>query len=173
MAMAVKRYTEEALLDMDRKADTRILAMTGAGVGVGFAPVMLDVAVLMGTMGTGVVSIGACYGMGLTKEDAAELIKQFFKAAGMTFSMIFIGQKFTASLLKSNPVTYVPTMIADAVMCGTVAFAVGSTAKKYFRRLASGKKVSVYDLKKWMAEGKKNGKAVAKEYAEQKAKGLK
>ncbi len=173
MAAAAKRYTEESLLGMDKKANKAVMAMTGAGVGVGFAPVMVDVAVLMAAMGGGVVSIGTCYDMRLTKEDAAELIKEFFKAAGMTFSMVFAGQKITASFLKSNPVTYVPTMIADAAMCGTIAFAVGETSKKYFRRLASGKKVSNSDLKKWMAEGKKSGKSIAKEYAEQKAKDMK
>ncbi len=172
MAAAAKRYTEESLLGMDKKANKAVMAMTGAGVGVGFVPVMVDVAVLMAAMGGGVVSIGTCYDMRLTKEDAAELIKEFFKAAGMTFSMVFAGQKITASILKSNPVTYVPTMIADAAMCGTIAFAVGETSKKYFRRLASGKTVSKNDMKKWMTEGKKNGKSIAKEYAEQQAKDI-
>ena len=44
MAATVKRYTEESLQRMDEKANKRVLAMTGAGVGVGFAPVMVDVA---------------------------------------------------------------------------------------------------------------------------------
>ena len=167
MAAAAKRYTEESLLGMDKKANKAVMAMTGAGVGVGFAPVMVDVAVLMAAMGGGVVSIGTCYDMRLTKEDAAELIKEFFKAAGMTFSMVFAGQKITASILKSSDV-----MIADAAMCGTIAFAVGETSKKYFRRLASGKTVSKNDMKKWMTEGKKNGKSIAKEYAEQQAKDI-
>ena len=35
MAAAAKRYTEESLLGMDKKANKAVMAMTGAGVGVG------------------------------------------------------------------------------------------------------------------------------------------
>ena len=168
-----RKYSEEELLGMDENADIAITTMTIAGVGMGFAPVFLDVAALMVAMGAGVVAIGKCYDLQLTKDDAADLIRQFFKAAGLTFSMVFAGQKITASFLKSNPVTYLPTMVADAVMCGSIAFAVGGTSKRYFHRVAAGKKVSESEMKAWMNEGKKAGKDVASQYAREKAKEFK
>lgn len=168
--MSVKKYTEKQLKDMDDGADGALILMTEGAVVIGFLPVMVDIGVLMTAMGAGVVSIGKCYGCALTKGDAGELIKQFFKAAGMTFSFIFAGQKIVASLLKSNPATYLPTMIADATMCGATAYAVGSTAKKYFRHMAEGRKATAEDIKHWMEDGKKEGKSVAKQQAEDHAK---
>lgn len=169
MAMQ-KKYTPEEMKIMEENADKAITTMTVGAVGIGFAPVFVDVTALMIGLGVGVVAIGKCYDLKLTKDDAGDLIKQFFKAAGLTYSMIFAGQKITTSLLKSNPVSYIPSMIADAAMCGSIAFAVGSTSKRYFQRLAEGKKVTASDMKKWMKEGKETGKDVAKNMAKDKAK---
>lgn len=166
----MKMYTETELVAMDSKADVAVKAMTVTGVGIGFAPVMIDIAALMAAMGAGVVAIGACYQMKVNKEDAGELIKQFFKAAGLTFSMVFAGQKIVGSLMKSNPATYLPFMITDAIVCGASAYAVGSTSQKYFRRRAQGKTASAAEIKQWMAEGKQQGKGFAKAQADQRAK---
>ena len=165
----MRKYTEEELKEMDKKADIAVKTMTLTSVGIGFAPVMVDVAVFMLTVSTGVVAVGKCYSFGLTKEDAGELIKQFLKTAGLTYSMIFAGQKLTTSLLKSNPVTYTPTMIVDAALCGATAYSLGSTSRNYFRRRAEGKKATQEEIRKWMKEGKSQGKKVAKKMAEEKA----
>lgn len=171
--MSEKKYTKEEIEKMKEKADIAVLTMTTVGVGIGFVPVMFDIAALMTAMGGGVVTIGNCYGFTMNKEDAGELIKSFFKAAGMTFSFIFAGQKIASSLLKSNPVSYVPSMIADAVLCGSTAYAVGSTSEKYFRRRAEGKKATAEDIRRWMEEGKRDGKQISKKQADEKAKNFK
>ena len=165
----MKQYTNEELLAMEKNADKAILAMTVTGVGIGFAPVGIDISALLLAMGTGVLAIGRNYGMSLSKEDAAELIKIFFKAAGTTFSIVTGGEKLAASLLKSNPVTYLTVMIIDGVMGGAAAFAVGYTSRRYFRMLAEGKKASKAEIGAWMREGKKQGKGIAKNLAEKKA----
>lgn len=166
----MKKYTADEILAMDKKADVAITTMTLAGVGIGFAPVIIDIAAFMAAMGTGVVAIGKCYYQELTKDDAGELIKKFFMAAGTTLAMVSVGQKLVTSVLKSNAVTYVPAMVADAVICGATAFAVGTTSKNYFHRRAEGKKASEKDIKKWMKEGKIEGKKVAKKMANEKKK---
>lgn len=168
-----KLYSQSEIEAMNGAADSAILAMTIAGVGIGFAPVMLDIAIFMTEAGIGVVTIGKCYNMKLSKEDAGDLIKQFFKAAGLAYSMVFTCEKLGTSALKSNPVSYIPAMIADAVMCGSISYAIGSTSKRYFRKLAEGKKATDSDIKAWMKEGKKTGKEVAKKYAEEKASSIK
>ena len=165
----MKKYTPEEIEAMAQKADKAVMAMTLTGVGIGFAPVGIDIAAFMALMGTGVVSIGACYGLELNKEEAGELIKHFFKAAGLTLSMVMVGSKLVYSLMKSNPVTYLPFMIADAVIDGTTAYAVGSTSRNYFQRKAQGKKATEEEIKRWMEEGKIKGKKVAKQAAEEKA----
>ena len=164
----MKKYTKEEIKEMDKKADIAIKTMTVAGVGIGFAPIGIDVTAFMVAMGAGVVSIGKCYYQEITKDDAGELIKKFFMAAGTTLAMVSVGQKIATSILKSNAITYLPAMVADAVICGATAFAVGSTSKNYFHRRAEGKKATEEDIKKWMKEGKIQGKKVAKKIAEEK-----
>lgn len=167
--METKKYTRAELTAMKEKSDTALYTMTVAGVGIGFAPVMIDIAALMTAMGVGVVAIGNCYGYKLNKADAGELIKHFFRAAGMTYSFIFVGQKITTSILKSNPVSYIPTMIADAIMCGATAYAVGYTSQKYFHKQAEGAQATVDDIKRWMKDGKKEGQKISKQKAEEEA----
>ena len=161
----VKKYTPEQIQEMDKKADLAVGTMMAAGVGIGLAPVLLDMVTVSAVMGAGVIAVSACYGQQLTKDDAAELIKQFFKAAGTSYSIMFMGVKITNSLLKSTPVTYLPFMIADAVVCGAASFAVGITAKNFFHRRAQGKKVTPEEMKQWMKEGNEQGKALAKKSA--------
>lgn len=168
--MATKKlYTESEMEAMNDAADKAILTMTLAGVGIGFAPVMLDIAMFMTEAGIGVVAVGKCYNMKLSKEDAGDLIRQFLRAAGLAYSMVFTCEKLGSSALKSNPVSYIPAMIADAVMCGSISFAIGSTSKRYFKKLAEGKKATDSEIKAWMKEGKKAGKEVAEKYAKEKA----
>lgn len=168
-----KLYSESEIKAMDDAADSSILTMTIVGVGIGFAPVMLDITMFMAEAGIGVVAIGKCYKMKLNKADAGDLIKQFFKAAGLAYSMVFTCEKLGSSALKSNPVSYIPAMIVDAVMCGSISFAIGSTSKRYFKKLAEGKKITDSDIKAWMKEGKKTGKKVAEKYAKEKAASIK
>lgn len=165
----MKTYSYEELQTMDRRADIAIKTMTTASIGVGFAPVFIDITALMAGIGVGVVAIGKCYAFELTKEEAGELVIQFFKTAGLIYTMIAAGQKLAASFLKSNPLTYLPTMISDAAMCGAVAFAIGNTSKHYFRHRAEGKIVDASDIRRWMKEGKAEGQSLARREAENRA----
>ena len=157
-----RKYSEEELQQMKKKASKVVLSMTAGSAGIGAAPVIIDIGAFMVAMGGSVVAIGRCYDFKITKEEAGQLIKQFFCAAGMAFSFIFAGQKIVTSLLKSNPVSYTPSMAVDAVMCSATAYAIGSTSQQYFHKLAQGKTVSNRELRQWMQEGKKTGKTMAK-----------
>lgn len=165
----MKKYTPEQLQAMDKKADLAISAMMATAIGIGVAPFGVDIVATSAAMGGGVVAIGNCYNQQLTKDDAADLIKQFFKAAGTSYSIMYMGMKITDSLLKSNPVTYLPFMIADGIVNGAASFAVGTTAKNFFHRRAQGKKVTASEMKQWMKEGQEKGKALAKQSAKEQA----
>ena len=167
--MSERRYTKEEIEKMKENAEIAVASMTTAGVSMGFVPVFIDVAALMAAMGVGVIAIAKCYGFALNKEDAGDLIKQFVKAAGFTSMGVVVGQKIFNSILKSNPVSYIPVMISDAIVCGAISYSVGSTADKYFRRRAEGKKVSKEEISQWMKEGKEKGKEVSKKQAEEEA----
>ena len=167
--MSERRYTKEEIEKMKENAEIAITSMTTAGISMGFIPVFIDIAALMAAMGVGVIAIAKCYGYTLNKEDAGDLIKQFVQAAGFTSMGVVVGQKIFNSLLKSNPVSYIPVMISDAIICGATAYSVGSTADKYFRRRVEGKKVSKEEIRQWMKEGKEKGKEVSKKQAEEEA----
>ena len=167
--MSERKYTKEEILKMKENADIAVMTMTTTGIGIGFVPVLIDVTALTAAMGVGVVAIAKCYGYKLSEEDAGELILNFLKAAGTTGICIAAGQKIIMSLLKSNPISYIPVMIADAVLCGSTAYAIGSTSEQYFRKRAEGKKATQEEIREWMKDGKSKGKEISKKQAEAEA----
>lgn len=169
----MRKYTDEEIKQMDSKAEDAIFYTTTVATGLGFVPIGFDLAVFAGTVGVGVVSVGKCYDFTISKGEAGELIKEFMKAAGLTYAFLTTGGKIITSLFKSNPVSYLPVAIADAALCGATAYALCSTAKEYFRRKAQGKQATREEIKRWMEEGKIKGRAIARKAAEEKAKEIK
>ena len=66
----------------DQKADTAIMIMIDSVIVTAVIPTYVNWAVTAAAMGTGVVAIGLCYGVSLTKDEAWHLIKQFISAGG-------------------------------------------------------------------------------------------
>ena len=167
----IAKYTEAELKEMDKKADIAVATMTAGGVATGLVPIVVDIPAFATALGVGVVALGKCYMYEITKEEAADLIRQFFKAASFSLAMAFVGTKITLSAFKITP--FAPVVyISDAVICGSIAFAVGQTAKNFLSRKAQGKTASPEEIKVWMEEGRKEGKKVARRIAEKKAKEL-
>jgi uncharacterized protein (DUF697 family) len=116
----------------DERADRVIKGMASTGVAMGLAPLPLTIP-FMGAIGVGVVSIGRCYGVELTKDEAWKLIREFFKAAGMAYMAVLVGGQFIWALGKATGFGYPVAAALDATTAAVVAYAVGAASKAYFK----------------------------------------
>jgi uncharacterized protein (DUF697 family) len=116
----------------DERADRIIKGMASTGVAVAVIPLPLGIP-FMGAMGAGVVSIGRCYEVELTKDEAWKLIREFFKAAGMTYMATLMGWQFITALGKATGFGYPVAVALDATQAAVIAYAVGAAAKAYFK----------------------------------------
>ena len=117
----------------DQNADLAIGSMVAAVVATAIVPAHVNWALTAGAMGTGVVGIGLCYGVQLTKDEAWKLIQQFFVAAGGWFLAMNVGTKFMAAILQSTGIGYGPAVALDATISAAAAYALGQAAKEYFK----------------------------------------
>lgn len=117
----------------DENADFVINAMVAGIVAAAVIPAHVNWAFVMAGMGAGVMAIGRCYGVELSRQEAWKLIKQFFLAAGFTFMGLTIGAKLCSMLLASTGVGYFGAVAIDVAVSAPLAYAVGSCAKAYFR----------------------------------------
>ncbi len=119
--------------DQDKRADAAIAAMVTAAMGGAVVPVVVSWPVAMAAMGSGVVAIGLCYGVKLTKDEAWRLVIMFIKAAGLTFCGLTVASQLLSAVLVSTGLGYGAAIALDAATCGSIAYAVGGTAKAYFK----------------------------------------
>ncbi len=123
----------------DEKADKAIKSMVVAVVGTAAVPAHVNWALTATAMGAGVIAIGVCYDVKLTKDEAWKLVKQFFLAAGSWFIAMNIGSKIFAMILSSTGIGHFGAMALDGAISGAAAYAIGACAKEYFRRDYLGK----------------------------------
>lgn len=116
----------------DERADQIIKGMASTGVAVGLIPLPLGVP-FMGVVGAGVVAIGRNYGVELTKDEAWKLVREFCKAAGMTYMATLVGWQFITALGKATGFGYPVAAALDATQAAIIAYAVGAAAKAYFK----------------------------------------
>jgi hypothetical protein len=116
----------------DEKADNIIKGLMATGVAAGGVPVPMTVP-FMAVVAGGVVAIGACYDVQLTKDEAWKLIIQFFKAAGLVYAAVFVGAHFTAWILTATGFGVPFALALDAAEGATIAYAVGTASKHYFK----------------------------------------
>jgi uncharacterized protein (DUF697 family) len=117
----------------DQNADLAIGGMVTAVVATAIVPAHVNWALTAGAMGTGVIGIGLCYGVELTKDEAWKLIQQFFAAAGGWFLAMNVGSKFLAAIIQSTGIGYGPAVALDAAISAAAAYALGEAAKAYFK----------------------------------------
>jgi uncharacterized protein (DUF697 family) len=115
----------------EQKADAIIKGMMSSGVAGAIIPLPLGIP-FMGVVAAGVVGIGVCYGVELTKDEAWKLIKEFFRAAGLTFMAINVGGLFISAVLNFSGAGYPVAVALDAAQATAIAYAVGTSAKVYF-----------------------------------------
>jgi uncharacterized protein (DUF697 family) len=124
----------------EQKADAIIKGLMSSGVATAVIPLPLGVP-FMAVVAGGVVGIGTCYGVKLTKDEAWSLIKEFFKAAGLTFMALNVGWLFISAILTFTGAGYPVAVALDATQATAIAYAVGSSAKFYFSGQRSRKEL--------------------------------
>jgi uncharacterized protein (DUF697 family) len=117
----------------DEKADLVIATMVTAATGGAIAPVVISFPVLAAALGTGVMGIGLCYGVTITRDEAWKLIVSFIRAAGLTFAGGYVGWQLISLILASTGIGYAGAVAMEATACAAIAYAVGQTGKAYFK----------------------------------------
>lgn len=123
----------------DNDADVAIKTMMGTVIATAAVPAHVNWALTASAMGAGAVAIGKCYDVQLTKDEGWKLVKQFVLSAGMWFLSMNVGSKILSALMQSTGVGYAVGMALDAASSAAFAWAIGSTAKAYFRNEYLGK----------------------------------
>lgn len=130
---------EKTVSICDNNADKAIKAMMTAVVGTALIPAHVNWTLTASAMGAGVVAIGCCYGVKMTKDDGWKLVRQFVLSAGFWFLSMNIGSKLLTALMESTGIGYGVGVALDAAASAAFAWAIGSTAKEYFRNDYLGK----------------------------------
>jgi uncharacterized protein (DUF697 family) len=125
----------------DEKADGVINTMVVTVVGTAVIPAYVNWAATAAAMGSGVVMIGVCYNITLSREEAWHLVKQFIGAAGFWFLGMAVGSKILSMILTSTGVGYFGAVAMDAAVSGAIAYAIGASAKAYFKGTRSSKEL--------------------------------
>lgn len=123
----------------DSDADVAIKTMMAAVVGTAMVPAHVNWALTASAMGAGAVAIGKCYGVQLTKDEGWKFVKQFVLSAGLWFLSMNVGSKILSMLMESTGIGYGVGVALDAATSAAFAWAIGSTAKEYFRNEYLGK----------------------------------
>lgn len=123
----------------DNDADVAIKTMMAAVVGTAMVPAHVNWALTASAMGAGAVAIGKCYGVQLTKDEGWKFVKQFVLSAGLWFLSMNVGSKILSVLIESTGIGYGVGVALDAATSAAFAWAIGSTAKEYFRNEYLGK----------------------------------
>jgi uncharacterized protein (DUF697 family) len=113
----------------DQKADAIITSMSAGTAALAAMPPVVDMAVFAAAIGGSVVGIAACYDVTISKGDARKLIMDFIKYGGIAFT----GGKILSGVLKYTGVAYAAGGLIDAALYTTIAYAIGVTAKAYYR----------------------------------------
>ena len=143
----------------DANADEAIKAMVTAAVGTAIIPAHVNWACSASAMGAGVVSIGLCYDVKLSKDEGWKLVKQFIYSAGGWILSMNVGSKLFAALAQSTGLGYGAGVTIDSAASAAFAWAIGESAKEYFRRDYLGKsKMSKEELGRFFRNAFNNKK---------------
>ena len=113
----------------DEKADGIIAGMTGGTLLAAAAPPVIDHAIFAAAVGGSVIAIATCYGVKISKEEAAKLVMEFVSYAGFAYA----GGSLIVSLSKATGLAYAPATALEAGLFSAMSFAIGVTAKHYFK----------------------------------------
>ena len=123
----------------NENADKAIAGMMATVVGTALVPAHVNWALTASAMGAGVVAIGICYDVKLSKDEGWKLVKQFIMSAGFWFLSMNVGSKIISALMETTGIGYGAGVAIDAATSAAFAWAIGATAKEYFQRDYLGK----------------------------------
>ena len=123
----------------NENADKAIAGMMATVVGTALVPAHVNWALTASAMGAGVVAIGLCYDIKLSKDEGWKLVKQFIMSAGFWFLSMNVGSKILSALMETTGIGYGAGVAIDAATSAAFAWAIGATAKEYFQREYLGK----------------------------------
>ena len=133
----------------NENADKAIAGMMATVVGTALVPAHVNWALTASAMGAGVVAIGLCYDIKLSKDEGWKLVKQFIMSAGFWFLSMNVGSKILSALMETTGIGYGAGVAIDAATSAAFASkkflipftlqAIGATAKEYFQREYLGK----------------------------------
>lgn len=123
----------------NEKADKAINAMMATVVATAIVPAHVNWALTASAMGAGVVAIGLCYDIKLSKDEGWKLVKQFVLSAGLWFLSMNVGSKILSALMETTGLGYAFGVAMDAATSAAFAWAIGATSKEYFQREYLGK----------------------------------
>lgn len=123
----------------NENADKAIAGMMATVVGTALVPAHVNWALTASAMGAGVVAIGICYDVKLSKDEGWKLVKQFIMSAGFWFLSMNVGSKIISALMQTTGIGYGVGVAIDAATSAAFAWAIGATAKEYFQREYLGK----------------------------------
>jgi uncharacterized protein (DUF697 family) len=123
----------------NENADKAIAGMLATVVGTALVPAHVNWALTASAMGAGVVAIGLCYDIKLSKDEGWKLVKQFIMSAGFWFLSMNVGSKILSALMETTGIGYGAGVAIDAATSAAFAWAIGATAKEYFQREYLGK----------------------------------
>ena len=138
---------EKRSIDLcDKDADDAIKIMMTAVVGTAVVPAAVNWGITATAMGAGCVGIGKAYGVSLSKDNGEKLVIQFLKGAGLWFLAMQVGSKVLTAILQFTGLGYGAGVALDAATSAAFAWAIGKTAKSYFRAQYQGGKLSKEEL---------------------------
>jgi len=119
--------------EQDKNADKVIVGMAASIAAAATLPLVVDYPILVSILATGVVSIGLCYGVKFTKDEAWKLIIQIIKAANHWKTFILFGSQLSALILESTGLGYFAGVTIQITTGVAVSYAIGAAAKEYFK----------------------------------------
>lgn len=123
----------------NENADKAIAGMMATVVGTALVPAHVNWALTASAMGAGVVAIGICYDVKISKDEGWKLVKQFIMSAGFWFLSMNVGSQIISALMQTTGIGYGVGVAIDAATSAAFAWAIGATAKEYFQREYLGK----------------------------------
>ena len=130
----------KSVYECNENADKAIATMMGTVAATAVLPAHVNWSLTASAMGAGVVAIGLCYDVKLTKDEGWKLVKQFVVSAGFWFLSMNVGSKLAIALIESTGLGYGPAVALDVAASAAFAWAIGATAKEYFQREYLGKR---------------------------------
>jgi hypothetical protein len=137
----------------DEMADNVIKGLVATGIACGAVPAPMLVP-FMAAVASGVVAIGACYGVRLSTDEAWKLLREFFKAAGFVYCAALVGGQFITWIIGATGFGLPVALALDAAQAAGISYAVGGAAKNYFKGQNSRSEIRTI-MRRALAEARK------------------